>query len=297
MSTYPAKDTNHLKQIFKAIRLQVYFLPMIVVFLILIVIGLLGGLIAGLFGLGGGILFVPVLLFLFQSAGVQDPVLWTVGTSLLCNFTASISSSFKHFQMGNSFIREGVLTGLFGVAGTFIGRMVATSPYYSEREFVIFFSIILFYSVYHFLRKKKERQHDAPEEKAARWYHFVLLGLASGIMAPLAGVGGGLIMVPAMTILLSFGFRKVVSISSLAIVMITLSGWMQLAFLTPLTAGYSGWHLGYVDFGVAIPLIIGSFYSARRGVWLLSVVRMRTLEIAFSVLLLFVAGRMLYGLM
>ncbi len=271
---------------------------MVVVFLILLIVGLLGGLIAGLFGLGGGILFVPVLLFLFQSAGVPDPVLWTVGTSLLCNFTASLSSSFKHFQMGNSHIREGVLTGLFGVAGTFVGRMIATSPYYSEREFVIFFSLILLYSVYHFLRKKKTRQQDSPADKTVvPWYQFVLIGLASGMMAPLAGVGGGLIMVPAMTILLSFGFRKVVSISSLAIVMITLSGWMQLAFLTPLTAGYSGLHLGYVDFGVAIPLILGSFYSARRGVWLLSVVRLRTLEITFSVLLLFVMARMLYGLL
>jgi len=294
----PGKDTNHLKQIFKAISLQVYFLPMIVVFLILLVIGLLGGVIAGLFGLGGGILFVPVLLFLFQSAGVQDPVLWTVGTSLLCNFTASLSSSFKHFQMGNSYIREGVMIGLFGVAGTFIGRVIATSPYYSEREFVIFFSIILFYSVYHFLRKRKTQQQDTADEVTVmRWYQSVLIGLASGVLAPLAGVGGGLIMVPAMTILLSFGFRKVVSISSLAIVMITLSGWMQLAFMGPLTPGYSGLHLGYVDFGVAIPLIIGSFYAARRGVWLLSVVRLRTLEIAFSVLLLFVAARMLYGLM
>ena len=272
-------------------------MPMIVVFLILLVAGVLGGLIAGLFGLGGGILFVPVLLFLFQSAGVPEPVLWTVGTSLLCNFVAALSSSFKHFQMGNMYVREGLVIGLFGVAGTFIGRFIATSLWYSEREFIIFFLLLLSYSVYHFLSNRKPRNMETSEEAATmRGYQFVLLGLASGMLATLAGVGGGLIMVPAMTILLSFGFRKVVSISSLAIVMITFSGWIQLALLEPASTGYSGIHIGFVDLGVALPLIISSIYAARRGVWLLGVVRLRTLEMAFSVVLILVAARLLYGL-
>ncbi len=278
--------------------LPVYFLPMIVEILILLVAGVLGGLIAGLFGLGGGILFAPVLLFLFQSSGVPEPVLWTVGTSLLCNFVAASSSCLKHFQMGNIFIREGLTTGLFGVAGTFIGRFIATSPYYSEREFIIFFTLILGYSVFHFLGNRKPRSLETPVETAPmRWHHFTLIGLASGMLATLAGVGGGLIMVPALTIILSFGFRKVVSISSLAIVMITFSGWMQLAILSPESAGYSGWHIGFIDFGAALPLIAGSFYAARRGVRLLTVIPLRKLEIIFSVILIFVAARLLYGLL
>jgi uncharacterized protein len=271
---------------------------MITVFIILLIAGVLGGLIAGLFGLGGGILFAPVLLFLFQSAGVPDPVLWTVGTSLLCNFVAAASSSLKHFQLGNSFVREGLLTGLFGVAGTVIGRFIATSDWYSEREFILFFTLILSYSVFHFLSNSKPRSMETTgESPAMRWYQFVLLGLSSGMLATLAGVGGGLIMVPAMTILFSFGFRKTVSISSLAIVIITFSGWIQLALLQPAAAGYTGLHVGFVDVGLAIPLILGSFYAARRGVRLLGVIRLRTLEIAFSVLLVFVAGRLLYGLL
>ena len=278
--------------------IPVYFLPMIVEFLILLVAGVLGGLIAGLFGLGGGILFAPVLLFLFQSSGVPDPVLWTVGTSLLCNFVASSSSCLKHFQMGNIHVREGVVTGMFGVAGTFAGRLIATSPYYSEREFVLFFTLILGYSVYHFLGNGKPRSLETSAGTAPmRWHHFTLIGLASGMLATLAGVGGGLIMVPALTIFLSFGFRKVVSISSLAIVMITFSGWMQLALLSPATSGYTGWHIGYIDFGAALPLVAGSFYAARRGVRLLTVIPLRTLEIAFSVILVFVAARLLYGLL
>lgn len=270
---------------------------MIIVILILLIVGVVGGLIAGLFGLGGGILFAPVLLFLFQSAQVQEPVLWTVGTSLVCNFIASLSSSYKHFQMGNTFISEGLMTGIFGIAGTFIGRFIATSHYYNEREFIIFFSLILIYSVYHFLRNRKPRSLETGAEiLPMRWYHAMLIGLASGTLATLAGVGGGLVMVPAMTVFLSFGFRKVVSISSMSIVMITCAGWIQLALLTPSSAGYSGMEIGFVDLGVALPLVIGSIFGARYGVKLLSIIRLRILEIAFSLILIFVAGRMLYGL-
>ncbi len=270
---------------------------MIIIFLILIIVGILGGLIAGLFGLGGGILFAPVLLVLFQSAEVPDPVLWTVGTSLMCNFISASSSSFKHFQMGNIFVREGLMTGMFGVAGTFAGRFIATSPYYSEREYIIFFSCILMYSVYHFLRNRKPvRAEGGSELGVMKWHSAALIGFASGALATLAGVGGGLIMVPAMTIFLSFGFRKVVSISSLAIVMITFSGWFQMALLSPATAGYSGFYIGFVDLGLAIPLVAGSFFAARFGVRLLAVIKLRTLEIAFSLMLLLVIARLLYGL-
>ena len=270
---------------------------MAIIFFILLIVGIFGGIIAGLFGLGGGILFAPVLLFLFQSAGVQEPVLWTVGTSLICSFIASLSSSYKHFQMDNSFFSEGLATGLFGIAGTFIGRFIATSPYYSEREFIIIFSLILIYSVFHFLRKRQPISNEtAATVLPMRWYHAIPIGLASGALATLAGVGGGLVLVPAMTVILSFGFRKAVSISSMSIVMITCSGWIQLALLTPPTSGFSGWEIGFVDLGVALPLVTGSIFGARYGVKLLSVVRLRVLEIAFSLILMFVAGRMLYGL-
>lgn len=269
---------------------------MIITIVLLIVVGILAGLIAGLLGLGGGILFVPVLLFIFQSADNPEAVLWTLGTSLVCNFTAAVSSSFKHYQTDNIFLREGMMVGVFGIAGTFIGRFIATSPYYSEREFIIFFSLILFYSVYHFLKKKPSEIETGREVKAMRWRHGLLIGLSSGMLATLAGVGGGLVLVPGMTIFLSFGFRKVVSISSTAIVLITLSGWIQLALLSPESVSYTGFDLGYVDFGMALPLIAGSFFGARYGVRLLNIVRLRTLEIVFGLLVLFVAVRLIYGL-
>lgn len=271
---------------------------MIVILILLILTGICAGLLAGLLGLGGGILFTPVILILFQWAEIPDPVLWTLATSLMCNFTSGLSSAIKHYQMDNFFLREGMMIGIFGIAGTVIGRFIATSPWYTEREFTIVFSLIMIYSIYHFLKKNTPSDVETGQVvRSVRWYHAVGIGLVSGTIATLAGVGGGLIMVPAMTILLVFSFRKVVSISSTAIVFITLSGWLQLAVLTTETSGISGFHLGYVDLGIALPLIISSFFGARYGVALLHIVRLRTLEIAFGILLIVVLGRLMYGLL
>lgn len=270
---------------------------MIITVLIIVVAGILGGIIAGLFGLGGGILFAPVLLFLFQAAGLPDPVLWAIGTSLFCSFAASASSTFKQYQMGNIYLREGFLTGFFGIAGTVAGRIIAVSPYYSEREFIIFVSLILLYAVGHFLKKKKPAPELAyAKKKEMKWYHALLLGASAGLLATLAGVGGGLILVPGMIVLFSFEFRKAVSISSMSITVITLAGWIQYALISPGVPGLSGLQMGYIDLGMAIPLIGLSFFSARFGVQLLHHVRMRSLEYAFSIILLVVAGRLLSGL-
>ncbi len=264
---------------------------------ILIIVGMVAGLLGGLMGLGGGILFVPVLLFVHQSAGIPDPVLWTVGTSLLCNFAVGSGSSVNHYRMDNLFLREGIMVGLFGIAGTFAGRWIATAPFYGEQEFTIIYILILLYSMYRFLIKKKiSHEKEGPETKGMRWYHGLPVGFAAGALAVLAGVGGGLVLVPGMTIMLSMGFRKAVSISSTAIMVITLSGWIQLALLSPASGGYSGVHLGYVDVGLALPLIAGSLLGVRYGVCLLDVVPLRTLELFFAGVILIVIVRMAWGL-
>ncbi|MEX0681769.1 MAG: sulfite exporter TauE/SafE family protein [Balneolales bacterium] len=270
---------------------------MITLFAILILVGILAGILAGLFGLGGGILFTPAIYFLYQSEGIPDPVLWTIGTSLLCNSIAALSSTYKHYQMDNLFLREGILTGIFGILGTYAGRIVATSPFYSDREFTVFFSIILFYSAIHHLRKNKPSElHTGKTVRPMKLYHALLIGFSAGMLAMLGGVGGGIIMVPAMTIVLSFSFKKVVSISSLAITLITFSGWIQLANMEPATGGISGIHWGYLDLATAFPLILGSTFGARYGVYLANVIRLRTLEILFGLFVLMVTGRLLYGL-
>ena len=77
----------------------------------LLVIGIFTGIIAGIFGIGGGVLFTPILFFLFNSAGVEQPVAWTIGTSLFCTFSAALSSSIQQRNQKNSYLKEGIRVG------------------------------------------------------------------------------------------------------------------------------------------------------------------------------------------
>lgn len=269
---------------------------MISTLLLLVVAGFVAGVMAGLLGLGGGILFTPVLLLLFQGAGLEQPVLWTVGTSLLANFTTASSSVFKHLQLGNHCLKEGSLLGAFGIFGTVAGRWIVTSSWYNETEFSLFFSAILLYAAWHFFRGEHTASHKTRPNAALTVFQAALIGLAAGAMATLAGVGGGMIIVPALSIVLGWPLLRIVSVSSTAIVWITFSGWMQFVFMASHEAGISGVTLGFIDLGVAAPLVTASYFGARYGVRMFRVLSQRVLQWSFGTLVLLVALRLLYGL-
>lgn len=270
-------------------------------FLILLLIGLFGGLIAGLLGVGGGIIFTPVLFFLFDGQ-VENPVVWTIATSLLCTFFAAIGSSRKHYVMGNLFLAESLKVGLFGFLGTFAGKMITTSAWYSKEYFVVLFSTILGYTSYTFIKGKKNKSFDSVEYNketagSINWAQALLVGGAGGFIATLAGVGGGIVMVPLMVMIAGIHFRKAVSVSSVVIILISFSAWVQFAFEPVSGESLTRFTSGFVDFGTALPLIAGALLGSGGGVWLTGKIARRKLEVAFALLAIVIMIRLLAGIM
>lgn len=265
------------------------------VFLLLLLIGVGAGILAGLLGVGGGIIFTPVLFYLFSTGGVEQPVLWTLGSSLFCTFAASLSSTARQMYQKNFYPAEALKVGLMGVAGTYIGKTLSLSEYYTETEFLTLFAALLLYTCYSYLTNGHRHTVAEPrQERPVHLGHAALIGGIGGIVASLAGVGGGIIIVPAMTLLFCVPFFKTVSISSAAIVIISLAAWLQLATQTPVDTGLSNYTWGYLDLGAALPLIIGTIGGAYLGARLTRLVRRRTMELLFSGLTLVVALRLLY---
>ncbi|MEX0844747.1 MAG: sulfite exporter TauE/SafE family protein, partial [Balneolaceae bacterium] len=198
--------------------------------IILLLIGLIAGILAGLLGIGGGIIFTPVLYFLFDGAGVEQPVLWTIASGLFCTFIAASGSIVRQYLQDNIFWGEGLKLGLMGIIGVFLGKLVITSPYYSRTEFVIFFSIMLLYVAYMMFGRGKdeEDEYNRVFNNLGNSQAFVTGGLG-GFVAALAGVGGGGVMVPIMNLFYNQPFKKAVSVSHLAMILMVTSGWVQLA--------------------------------------------------------------------
>jgi len=271
-------------------------------FILMLMAGVLAGLLAGLLGLGGGILFTPVLFYVFSQHGMDEIVLWSVGTSLFCTFIAAISSVIRQRQQHNFFPVEGIKLGVLGAVGVYGGRLVLTSPYYNEQEFVIFFCLILCYVAYRFLMRGKNHTNSTTnsrsDEDPGRDTEMTLgkasvTGLTGGFVASLAGIGGGGVMVPIMNLGYGISIKRTVSISSTAIVLISLSGWAQMSLLATAGAGITPYSVGFVDFGTAFPLVIGAIAGGFGGAWLSHYFKRRTLHLLFSFLALAIAAKLI----
>ncbi len=262
-------------------------------FLILLLLGIVAGVIAGLFGLGGGILFTPILFIVFHDAGIEDPVVLTIGSSLFCTFIASAGSSLRQYRQHNFFWAEGARVGLLGAAGVTFGKWVVTSPYYSQTEFVIFFSLLLLYVSWMFFRRGRSDNADlSVSGRPVMWKESVFSGGLGGFVAALAGIGGGGVMVPILNLYYKQAFKKAVSISSLAIVFISLSGWLQLSLLGE-SQTLTDYSLGYVDFGAALPLAAGGLAGGFAGALLNLKIKREYLQYAFAILAIGMAVKLL----
>lgn len=266
--------------------------------LILLFIGLAAGLVAGLMGVGGGIIFTPVLYILFDNAGVEYPVQWSVSSGLFCTFIAASSSTVRQGMQKNLFPKEGILLGVLGAIGITAGRFVLTSDYYNREEFVIFFSLVLFYAAYMMFKRGRDQGNE--DERIYRdlgLKELTVTGGVGGFIASLAGVGGGGVMVPIMNLFYKQPFRKAVSVSQLGMTIMLGIGVTQLAMTANSTSGITELTLGYVDFGAAGPLSIGGLIGGFAGAFLNHRIRRRYLQWGFALLSVVMATRLIWSVL
>lgn len=266
---------------------------------ILVVAGLCGGFIAGLVGVGGGIVFAPILLFYFQATGADPATVapLTIGTSLLCTLMASSISARQHHLNGAVRWDVSLRVGLLSAAALYaIVEAVTTQDWYDRFAFqLVFGALLLLVSAQMTFSKNGD---DGPGSQAnsegspTSWLQLGGIGSAAGAIAALAGVGGGVLMVPAYHQILRLPIQISVGTSSASIVVISTVG--------VLTYALTGWSevegiltLGYVDVIHGLLLAVPAIPGARAGARLAHRIPRRGLRISFAVIAAVVAGRML----
>jgi uncharacterized membrane protein YfcA len=173
------------------------------------IVGVLAGFLAGLFGVGGGILIVPGLVL---AAGMDQRL--AHGTSLAAVLPISIASMTTYAAHGHVDWVVGLWLAIGGVAGAVVGtRLLNVLP---QRTLALLFSAVLLISAARlFVDVDAEgRVIVSPLGAVA----LLAIGVATGILAGLLGVGGGIVMVPAMIIL--FGIPPVVAKGTSAAVIV-----------------------------------------------------------------------------
>ncbi|MBM3528990.1 MAG: sulfite exporter TauE/SafE family protein [Alphaproteobacteria bacterium] len=260
----------------------------------IVVGGVVTGLLAGLFGVGGGAVIVPVLYEVFRILGVPEDVRMQlcVGTSLAIIVPTSLLSFLAHRAKGSlpvEIIRAWAPPMIAGIAVGAVTAAFAPSWVF-KLAFVVVTSLV---ALRMFLVNDRWRLGDALPGQPAMSGYGLVVGLYSGLM----GVGGGSV---STLILMLYGtaIHTAVGISAGVGVVISVTGTIGYLLagipyhdlLPPLSVGYVSL------IGVAIMAPVSS-YAAPFGARLAHRMPKRKLEIAFGVFLLAVAVRFLFSLL
>ena len=151
------------------------------------------GFVAGLFGIGGGLITVPFLYYIFGQLGIDQQYIMhlAVGTSFAIIIPTSTVSVLTHHKFNAVDFNIVKNYGIFVITGVVIGTIFAATL--KTKSLVLFFSIvILFLGIYLLLIKEKE-QNIVSEMKL---YLKVILGVIVGFISAIMGIGGAVMNVP-----------------------------------------------------------------------------------------------------
>ena len=259
-------------------------------FIGLILIGICAGFASGLLGVGGGFLIVPLQYFLLKYIGVEPDlaILISFGTSLAIIIPTSMSGAYRHTRSMDNILKPGLRLGIFGIIGGAIGGFVASGLSSRVLE-IIFGCLLLFISIKNFIDINKERE----EAKIPfNWVSTAIIGLLVGFSSGLLGVGGGIFLIAILTALMGFSMIEAIGTSSLFICLTAIGGFLSYVV--------SGWGVSTFPYSIGYVSIINFLLIACFSVPLASVgakvahkVPQKKLKIVFSILVLYMALKML----
>jgi uncharacterized protein len=269
--------------------------------LLLVAVGALSGFLAGVFGVGGGAILVPVFYECFRLAGVPLEVRMPlcVGTSLAVIIPTSIRSWRAHHRRGAVDMEVLKVWWLPVLAGVIAGSV--TARYAPERLFKIVFVMVAYSAAARLLlaRQSWKFGDDLPWGPLMKVYGFLV-----GILATLMGIGGGLFS----NLLMTFYGRPIhqaVATSSALAVLISIpgalgyvyAGWPAAARFPDVAALQSPFAIGYVSLIGAMLVMPTSLLTAPLGVKAAHAMSKRTLEVAFGCYLFIVGSRFVISLL
>ena len=242
---------------------------MLTFILLCLLVGSVVGFLAGLFGIGGGLIIVPTLVYLLPMVGVPEPLLMStaLGTSFATIVITGFSSAQRHHKLGNIVWR----------AVKVLAPMVMISVF-------IFACLVVYLAAKMVISIKKNTGKTKPLTTQASVIGGILIGMASSA----AGVGGGGFIVPFLNSR-GIDMKKAIGSSAFCGALLGLSG--MLSFMVsgwgnPAMPDYS---LGYVYLPAVLGITGTSFFTSKLGATATSKLPVPTLKKGFALLLVAIA--------
>jgi uncharacterized protein len=267
------------------------FLEYFYVITAFILLGAFAGIMAGLLGIGGGLVVVPGLAFIFQYAPVPHQYIMQMaaGTSLAIMIPTTVralTAHLKHQVNVWPVYRRMVGSVIFGaVAGAFLAHVVN-----SKVLEVLFGFFVLYMAVRLWFDSRAEAQGQMPGPLGINIFGTIV-GLKSGLL----GIGGGVLTIPFLT-RWSVPIRDAIAVSNAVSFTVAVIGTVSFIISGLLVSGMPAWSTGYVYWPAWLPVALVSMVVAPWGVKLAHRLSPKILKRIFSIFLLIVAAQMLKDL-
>ncbi|MDF1582944.1 MAG: sulfite exporter TauE/SafE family protein [Methyloprofundus sp.] len=264
---------------------------MLDIVLICLVFGGFSGILAGLFGIGGGLVLVPFFALLFERQGIAGELimLMAVATSLATMIVTSIAAVLAHQRLGAVIwpyvwqLSGGVVVGV--VAGAY------AAYYLLSVNLRLIFALYMVYVAIQMVMQL--RPEVAVQTKKLTSQVLGLSGLAIGFASAVLGIGGGSLTVPFLA-RFHVPMRNAVAVSSACGLPIALAGSISYALLGWQKVGLPVGSFGYVYLPAFVGVVLSSMLFAPIGAKWANSLPTKKLKQYFSILLFIVAGKLLW---
>ncbi|MFR9165761.1 MAG: sulfite exporter TauE/SafE family protein [Dysgonomonas sp.] len=269
------------------------------VFTVLLFLGAVAaGLIGSLTGLGGGVVVIPLLTLCF---GVD--MRYAIGAALVTSIASSSGAAAAYIKEGITNVRIGMFLEIATTTGAVVGALIAM---YLDKMYIaiIFGCVLIFSAIRNISGKKDETDYNAPADKLGEKLklngsyptsqgivkykvHNVAGGYSlmtlAGVLSGLLGIGSGALKVLAMDTMMKIPFKVSTTTSN---------------FMVGVTAAASAvvyLQRGYIDPGLALPIVVGVLLGAFFGSKILPKANVKKLRLLFSVVIFILAISMMYN--
>lgn len=231
-------------------------------------LGFVAGLLAGVFGVGGGIVTTPGVQHLLGAAPIE-----AVATPLPIILPTSLVGAYTYARAGEIDTRAATWVIGPGLVGTVVGALL--TELVDAHALLLVTAILIAWTGIGVIRG---RHAAAAERPPAPGWGYATVGLVTGIVSGLLGVGGGIVMVPAFTSLFGMPLKRALGTSLLCIAALVVPGTITHALL------------GHVDWAIFLVVTIGVIPGARLGARLALGAREHVLRLVVGSFLLCIAA-------
>ncbi len=233
--------------------------------------GLAGGIISGLLGIGGGVIYILIFSLYIQrfsgnTISGPDMVSLLIANSVFALLFAGISGSLRQYKTGNFYWIQVLIIAIPGVVSSVVtAAFIKHIGVYDKQQFAVFFTLVMLPVI---ARMVWSRNTTNKPEITAKPIYLVAVGAFAGMVTALSGLGGGFIIVPVLSIIFGMPMKKAVSISLGVIASVACCFSIYNLFFTDYTTYDFHWTMGAILFPLVLPVVAGVLIGAPQGVQL-----------------------------